>query len=120
MNPMQLQFLGERYSDYIAFQIATSQIHPVTLKDFDVNFAEALTYVPVVPIRTNSNFTNPKQSVKAKTTNNRYAQQSLSMARFLEDNQNKKLDPFSFEYKSLKHGKNVVIRMEQQKKMSLP
>ena len=34
------------------------------------------------------------------------------MARFLEDNQNKKLDPFSFEYKSLKHGKNVVIRME--------
>jgi hypothetical protein len=42
------------------------------------------------------------------------------MARFLEDNQNKKLDPFSFDYKSMKNGSNIVVRMEEEKKMSLP
>ena len=36
----------------------------------------------------------------------------MNMAKFLEENHNKKLDPFSFEYKSLKNGSNVVLRME--------
>ena len=42
------------------------------------------------------------------------------MAKFLIENQNKKLDPFSFEYKSLKNGNNVVLRMDEEKKTSIP
>jgi hypothetical protein len=42
------------------------------------------------------------------------------MHEFLLENQNQKLDPFSFEYKSLKNGNNVILRMEEDKKTSVP
>jgi hypothetical protein len=42
------------------------------------------------------------------------------MAKFLIENPNRKLDPFSFEYKSLKNGNNVILRIEEDKKTSVP
>ncbi len=75
-----------------------ADIHPMTLTEFDPHFAESLTYVPMVPIRTNSTITNARQPPpkpgRPKSTS--FSQETTGMARFLEEGKQKKFDPFLF------------------------
>lgn len=61
MNNLDFSFLGEKYSEHLITGIAEGEIHPVTFMQYDAESAEALSYVPSVPLRTNSTITNAKK-----------------------------------------------------------
>jgi hypothetical protein len=104
--------LGERFSDEVACRIAESDVHPVTLAEFDANFAEALTYVPVGPMRMNSTIANAKAPPKiGRPKSNPFAQESTGIARFLEEGKQRKFDPSLFEFKSVKNGDTLSMRV---------
>ena len=118
MNTLDFSFLGEKYSDELCCQIADSDIHPITLTEFDHNFAEGLTYVPIVPIRANSIIANARlpynKAANTKPKSDPYAQEASLLNKFLTEG-SKKFDPAIYEYKSLNNGETCQIRVEQQK-----
>lgn len=87
INQPDFSFLGERYSEEISCRIADADIHPVTLTEFDPNFAEALTYVPIVPMRTNSIIANATQfnSKNRARSGGQFHKEAQLMNKFLTD-----------------------------------
>jgi hypothetical protein len=65
MNSLDFSFLGEKYSDELMCRIADAEVNPVSYTEFDHNFAEGLTYVPTVPLRTNSIVNNARKPSKS-------------------------------------------------------
>lgn len=61
MNRLDFSFLGEKYSDLLATRIAEGEVHPVSFVEYDVDFEEAITYIPSVPLRTNSTIANARK-----------------------------------------------------------
>jgi hypothetical protein len=123
MNELDFSFLGEKYSDSIMCRIADANIHPVTLMEFDPNFAEGLTYVPVVPIRTNSILNNARQphfkpGTKPKTAN-LLTHEAKVMDKFLSQGVDK-FDPFEFEYKSLINGDKYEPKLPSSRELTVP
>jgi hypothetical protein len=80
--------LGDKYPAETSCRIADADIHPVTFGEFDLNFAEGLTYIPIVPIRTNSILNNArhiasKPGPKPKSTG-QYNREVSLMNKFLK------------------------------------
>jgi len=96
MNELDFSFLGEKYSDHLMCRIADADVNPVSYTEFDHNFAEGLTYVPTVPLRTNSIVNNARQPSKAgKQKSEPYNKQSSLLTNFLnpKTQHHQKFDP---------------------------
>ena len=108
MNQLDFSFLGEKYSELKMVRIAEGEIHPVTFMEYDVDVENNLTYVPNVPLRTNSTLMNAKRMESKgprafKKKQDGHRQESQAMQRFLngapQQSQRyvaKKFDPSDF------------------------
>lgn len=105
----EFPFLGDKYPTEMSCQIADADIHPVTYGEFDLNFAEGLTYVPVVPLRTNSILANARQ-VSKPGPKPKYPKESSLMNKFLKEG-SKRHNPYSYEYRSLKDGERIEMKV---------
>jgi hypothetical protein len=118
LNNLNYAFLGEKYSDFIACQIAEADINPVTLTDYNINSSDSLTYVPTVPIRMNSALNPTKPNSKPYKFDKKekpISKEAAIMTKFLSENNRRKteplekLNPFCLEYKSLRDGADSFI-----------